>query len=634
VILRRSVLIRLAVVSLLVAACSIAATAWLTTTSTQAKFSGDQKRTLDADNAVYNDLGDFGRAHATWDGVQAIIDGFAPDADRTITLAAADGSIIATNDPQRQHMPAGAVPTAIVDPLSAALTMPPETTSESGVVDLSADASSEVFAVDQPAPEPVTLPQTMRTVVPTLDESLPAAAFELTPVELAERRQMITRSMECASKNGYPVRSGPGTFGGYVLEPTPGMVNDVFVKISIVCGGTSADLPGQRYGAINAAIVDSTSSCLTAAGITSASLGKYRSGLLSLAVSRDADPAAVAACRAKAVGDAVGAYVAPAARLYLASPPVTRSWFSSAGGTRILLTLIVVLLVTLLAAALGARRLLRPIRSLTRAAQRMANGESQARVLVTGNDEIARLGDAFNTMAEALHSNDRQRKRLVSDIAHELRTPLANVRGYLEGAQDDLVVIDGELVESLLDETLQLQHLIDDLQDLALADAGQLRIHPEQTDVTTLVERSVAAHRAAADKAGITIAFAGDEPLPLSIDPVRIKQAVGNLLTNAIRYTPRGGHVEVALRAPDGDQPLRIDVADSGIGISADDLPHLFDRFFRADTSRSRSTGGSGLGLAVTRHLVEAHGGSIDVHSTLGSGSQFTIALPALVGAN
>jgi two-component system sensor histidine kinase BaeS len=332
-------------------------------------------------------------------------------------------------------------------------------------------------------------------------------------------------------------------------------------------------------------------------------------------------------CRSDAVRATLAQYTAPTAQLYLSSPPSPqRSWFDSAGGTRILLALLLVLLVTVLAAALGARRLLRPIRSLTRAAQRMTTGELHARVLVRGGDEIARLGTAFNTMADSLERNERQRKTLVSDIAHELRNPLANVRCQLEAAQDDLVRMDGELVGSLLEETTQLQHLIDDLQDLALADAGRLLMHRETADVVALTAGVVGAHRATAESAGVTLEFSSAGPTLLWIDHVRIRQAVANLVSNAIRYTPPGGSVTVSVGAT--ADTVTISVDDTGRGISRDDLPHLFDRFFRSDASRSRSTGGSGLGLAITRHLVEAHGGAIDVRSALGRGSQFSIRLP------
>ncbi|HEY4332891.1 MAG TPA: ATP-binding protein, partial [Ilumatobacteraceae bacterium] len=541
-------------------------------------------------------------------------------------------TLIASNDPQARHrQPTGAVPTAVVDPLATAVVLPDTATlpKATDTVDTSNSAAVDAASVGT-ASVASAGDVSVIDVIPLDDATLPATAFALSADELATRQAIVDKEEACAASYGFAATGVAGSFGGLVVAPAdPSPTNQlVLEKVQTACGNPSADEPGERYLDINADMIQSAQACLAANGVTHMRTGNDESGLRSLTIlGAGAEPFA-AACRAEAVRTALAPFVAPVAQLYLTSPPVSRSWLSSAGGTRIVLTLIVVLVFTLLAAALGARRLLRPIRSLTRAAQRMAAGETQTRVQVRGNDEIARLGDAFNSMAETLSSNERQRQHLISDIAHELRNPLANVRGYLEGTQDDLVRLDDELVESLLDETLQLQHLIEDLQDLAVADAGQLRIHPEPTDVCDLITRTVAAHRSAADHAGIAMSCSVGDPVTLSIDPVRIKQAVSNLISNAIRYTPSGGTINVSVRTIPARRQLVIEVADTGTGISRDDLPHLFDRFFRADSSRSRATGGSGLGLAVTRHLVEAHDGTIDVRSALGRGSQFAIVLP------
>ena len=658
----RSVLIRLLAVSLLVASCSIAATAWLTTRSTRAQFTGDLERTLAGDNSVYNALVEYGTTHVSWDGVQSVIDSFGATSDRTITMSAPDGAIIASSDSQDPEIPADAVPTAIVDPLAGSIGLPEESIDSSvvamfdlsestGPVDVaeSDEEPREDERLIEPAPEPLPAepPPTAEAtqaaqtgqattgpretvVVAMLDTSLPRSAFTLEPAEIAERAALIDEAQACAARTGFVVTVGAGGFGGFVLNAP---VNDqVLRKLEANCNLHAADEPGGRYLQINAALVEGVMACLGAAGVDGELTQLTKSGLNNVVVRYDATTAsavdaAARQCRADTVRAVLGNYTAPPAQLFLTSPPTPqRSWLASAGGTRIVLALLIVLVVTLLAAALGARRLLRPIRSLTRATQRMTTGELNARVLVRGGDEIARLGTAFNTMADSLERNERQRKTLVSDIAHELRNPLANVRCQLEAAQDDLVRMDGELVGSLLEETLQLQHLIDDLQDLALADAGRLLMHQETTDVVALVAGVVSAHRATAENAGITITFTGGDPTPLWIDHVRIKQAVGNLVSNAIRYTPAGGSIDVGVRAT--ADTVTISVDDTGRGISREDLPHLFDRFFRSDASRSRSTGGSGLGLAITRHLVEAHHGAIDVRSAVGLGSQFSIRLP------
>jgi two-component system sensor histidine kinase BaeS len=187
-------------------------------------------------------------------------------------------------------------------------------------------------------------------------------------------------------------------------------------------------------------------------------------------------------------------------------------------------------------------------------------------------------------------------------------------------AQDGVADLDPELVESLLEETLVLTQLVDDLRDLASADAGELRLRPEPMDARELLTQL-----AVASSADISVAAAGD--LRLHADPVRLRQAVGNLVTNAVRHTPPDGRI--TLRARRDREEVVIEVDDTGSGIAPEDVPHVFDRFWRADRSRSRATGGRGLGLAIARQLVEAHGGTVSVASTLGVGTTFTMRVPA-----
>jgi two-component system sensor histidine kinase BaeS len=215
---------------------------------------------------------------------------------------------------------------------------------------------------------------------------------------------------------------------------------------------------------------------------------------------------------------------------------------------------------------------------------------------------------------------------LVSDVAHELRTPLTNIRSWLEAAQDGLATADPQLFNLLLEEAVLLQHVIDDLRDLAAADAGSLRIHREPTPVGDLVAQVAESYRSAAETGRVRLRAEVDGDPQAAVDPVRLRQLVGNLLSNAIRHTPAGGTVTVSA-AVDRDA-LLIAVRDTGVGIAPADLPRVFDRFWRADTSRSRATGGSGLGLAIARKLAEAHGGELTVASQLGVGTTFTVRLP------
>jgi two-component system sensor histidine kinase BaeS len=222
---------------------------------------------------------------------------------------------------------------------------------------------------------------------------------------------------------------------------------------------------------------------------------------------------------------------------------------------------------------------------------------------------------------------------MVADVAHELATPLANIRGYLEAIEDGVVAADEATLRTLREETAQLNGLIDDLQELAQAEAGTLHLDREPIAPAELVERAIAAARPRAAEGAITLvgAVAPDLP-PVAADPQRIGQVLQNLLANALRHTPQGGRITVeARRTPAGT--VALSVADTGIGIAPDDLPRIFERFYRADSSRARATGGSGLGLTITRRLVEAHGGRIDATSAVGKGSRFTFTLPVAEGA-
>jgi two-component system OmpR family sensor kinase/two-component system sensor histidine kinase BaeS len=250
---------------------------------------------------------------------------------------------------------------------------------------------------------------------------------------------------------------------------------------------------------------------------------------------------------------------------------------------------------------------------------------------------MAEVAEAFNDMTGALESSERQRQNMVADVAHELRTPLSVVQGNLRAILDDVYPLEKAEIARLYDETRLLNRLVDDLRDLALADAGQLRLNLVPIDLASEIQATTDNLALAAEAQGVSLTSRIPDGLPLAqADPDRLGQVLRNLLVNALRHTPAGGSVAVAAAKTGGT--VEITVADSGEGIRPEDLDHVFERFWRADLSRAQGSqpdagelrwaGGSGLGLSVARSLVEALGGHICVESTLGEGTTFYFTLP------
>ncbi|QSQ13078.1 sensor histidine kinase [Myxococcus landrumensis] len=288
-------------------------------------------------------------------------------------------------------------------------------------------------------------------------------------------------------------------------------------------------------------------------------------------------------------------------------------------------------LVALAVMGLFSGRILRPVEDLTRAARRLETGDLGVRVAVSSTDEVGELAHAFNAMAHARQRSEHLRAQLVSDVAHELRTPLTNLRCGLEALQDGLSAPTPEAMGSLLEEALLLSRLVDDLQHLAIAEAGGLRMRREPLDVGELVQRVLAGMSPTAASRGIALESQMPHALPaLLADATRLGEVLRNLLANALAHTPSGGRVRVHAEVLPG--VLLLHVEDTGRGIAPEHLDKVFERFYRVDPARSRATGGVGLGLAIVRQLVEAHGGQVSVESTVGEGSRFSLRFPLDAG--
>ncbi|RJP46596.1 MAG: HAMP domain-containing protein [Anaerolineaceae bacterium] len=287
-----------------------------------------------------------------------------------------------------------------------------------------------------------------------------------------------------------------------------------------------------------------------------------------------------------------------------------------------------VALFALLLGILLSRTISRPIRELTRATHAVSEGDLDQQVPVRSRDEIGELARAFNKMSAELSRSVNARRQMTADIAHELRTPLSLILGHAEAIHDGVLPPSPENFEIIREEAARLDHLVDDLRTLSLADAGELTIQPQTISPARLLEEVATLYRFQTQTKNLSIDLDIASSLPdLEVDPGRMTQVITNILDNAVRHTPEGGTITLAARGTsDG---VALSVRDSGPGLSTDDLPRIFDRFYRADESRVRYEGGSGLGLAIAKSIVLAHGGQVRAESEQGKGLEIIITLPA-----
>lgn len=284
-------------------------------------------------------------------------------------------------------------------------------------------------------------------------------------------------------------------------------------------------------------------------------------------------------------------------------------------------------LIALLIGVVLAQTLTRPLRELTAATKLVADGQLGHQVRVRSKDELGRLATSFNQMSSDLARANKQRRQMTADIAHDLRTPLSILLGYTEALSDGKLPATPEIHRVMHQEALHLSHLVDDLRTLSLADAGELKLNLQACLPYDMLTRTAAAYQGQAQSRDIVLAVNASRELPaVLVDPERMTQVLGNLVSNALRYTPANGHITLAAAA--GESGVEVQVQDTGVGIDPADLPHIFNRFYRADESRQQLNGESGLGLAIAKSIVLAHGGAIAVESTPGQGTRFTITLP------
>jgi signal transduction histidine kinase len=301
--------------------------------------------------------------------------------------------------------------------------------------------------------------------------------------------------------------------------------------------------------------------------------------------------------------------------------------FSQSVRDSILLAGAIALIIALGLGILFVRRLARPLEELRVAAEQISQGRSPPRVHITSSDELGRLGQTFNQMAESLQRSEALRRQLILDIAHELRNPLMVQQSHLELLLDNVVPPTPEQLQTIYEQNLLLGRLVRDLQLLALADAGELQIVRVPTQFREILQRVIAHIHPTLEEKQIALESQIADDLPtVAVDPQRIEQVLLNLLDNACRYTPPGGKIVLSAYREDG--AVHVSVRDGGPGIAPEDLPHIFERFYRGDKSRARSSGGTGLGLSIAKALIEAHGGKIWAENAPQGGACFHFTVP------
>ena len=275
--------------------------------------------------------------------------------------------------------------------------------------------------------------------------------------------------------------------------------------------------------------------------------------------------------------------------------------------------------------ARSLRRTFMPLDELYNASERVANGDYSTRVAEKGPPEIHSLMRSFNSMAARLQVNDEQRRNMLADLSHELRTPITVIRGNVEGILDGLYPADGARLRSILEETQILSRLVDDLRTLSLAESGALHLKREPTNLAELIRDATSGFHSQFHEKGVHLEMELHEGEETQIDPQRVREVLTNLLSNALRYTPHGGEVGVrSMESGSGSERVAIvSIQDSGPGIEPSVLPHVFERFYKSSDS-----GGMGLGLSIAKYLVEAHGGEIWAESEVGRGTKISFRLP------
>jgi two-component system sensor histidine kinase BaeS len=585
--LHRSLIVRLLAASVTIAVCAIVSTAWLTFRSTRQAINQEKGRGLSTSTDVYNTLVGYAATHTDWRGVGPLVDQMGLLAGRRITLTTPVRAPLADSSPGASLQ--SVTPSATVDALRLNAEM---TGRPAGSIDL-------------------------RAVGP----------YRLTPIESAKLAHQAASILPCLTIKGLTASIVTQPSGRPIVQVRRGEITGT-AKACFAEAYLDVPVPSEREPLEQ--LTDATNRCLGRSGLVKQVSPTFTATLADAKTPVPPAQGDIDACVLQSHRAQLRSYVAPPALLFITAngpdPSSATLDLSRPNLIRIFWVTGLILAAAIAVTVLVGIRLVRPLHALTEAARNP--DDQRARIPISTRDEIGNLARALNELTDRREQLEEQRKAMVSDVAHELRSPLTNIRSWLEGAQDGMVPLDPSLLDLLLGEAVLLQHVIDDLRDLAAADAGTLRLHPQPSYVNDLLDQVIEANRETANNVRVHLRreLTGDPEV--DVDPDRLRQIVGNLVSNAVRHTPPFGTVTINSRR-DGET-LEISVADTGHGMTPEDLAHVFDRFWRADASRTRTTGGSGLGLSIVRQLTEAHGGTVTAVSKPGAGSTFTIRLPVV----
>jgi two-component system sensor histidine kinase BaeS len=577
-------------VTLAVAVVAIGATAWLTSSSTTDRLKGDFQRTLETDGFIYNALVAYAQGHHDWRAVHPTVVSLSRQTGRRIALKFKSGPVFADSSVLlgQGHRPLPSHPAALVDPLNPVIAF---------------------YGTNAEAPLP----------------GPPKQNYPYTPAEIAARTALADKVQVCLDGSGIKYRriADDQTLPAFNINVHDSAAIAAYQRC---VGPRPLDAPSQAEIDASNRDAQATIACLDLKNVRHDDSTDIVGAIQIDVGNSHAANEALTSCTQQVAEATLAPLVARPVLLYLGQKSAAGLTLLQSGTRRTLIAAAIIMLLAGAVTVLASRRILAPVAALTAAARRLQAGDHSLRVSFKGRDELGQLGSAFNAMASALQETEELRRGLVSDIAHELRTPLSNIVGYVEAAQDGVVPMNQELLFSLHEEAALLRGLVDDLQDMALADAGQLRLERGEVDLTEVADQVVGGSRQRAAAAQVALGLEATARPVVAGDAKRLRQVLGNLISNAITHTEAGGRVTVRVAVK--DHQAEVAFSDTGVGIAPEHVAHVFDRFYRADASRSRNTGGSGLGLAISQQLVTAHGGTISVASVLGHGTTFTVRLP------